>query len=329
MFNIFKRKEELLRGSKGSYVIVDLETTGKNAGLESPDQIVEIALIEVDSCCEELYRWETTVKAGKASAPMAIQKHRLSKNMLANSPSFSDIGYWLASYLDGKMLVGHNLLNFDAKILAAEFSRLDGLEVEVGQGVDTLPTPSKGYGLDNLRDIHSIAIPAHEAMGDARTVLELIKKKILIPDPGESVFRIIQTPYTSPQLPIIADRASIHRLSASRISSLASNEAHDYSMVPGPSITLRLGDKVCLSGGAGDLRSLMEEKHRELGLLNPRNMSKTHVAIVVDDLHSSAAKPVTARKQGAPFILAKDFIENPCGSPIATWSCSHKNSTEC
>jgi DNA polymerase III epsilon subunit-like protein len=59
------RHRALLSGHEGSYIIFDLETTGKVTSGESADEIVEIAIIEVNCYGEEVFSWETTVKASK------------------------------------------------------------------------------------------------------------------------------------------------------------------------------------------------------------------------------------------------------------------------
>jgi DNA polymerase III epsilon subunit-like protein len=253
----------LLQGSTNTYVIFDLETTGKIASGEAADEIVEMAMLEVDCFGEVLFSWETTLKAAKPSSPNAIAKHKLSREALLSSPEFSDIGHWLASFLNGKMLVAHNLDKFDGLMLANHFLRLQGIEVDIGEGIDTLPYPAKGMGLDNLRESHSIKELAHSAMGDVRTILSLLRKGVLTPRPGSSPFSITKSLSDPPLEPKVVTRADLYRaLSIQRDPD--TNEAFD--MQPHDQICLRPGDKVCLSGGEGAFRELLEKKHEELQL---------------------------------------------------------------
>lgn len=201
-----EKRDSLLSGHNGSYIIFDLETTGKITSGESLDDIIEIALLEVNCYGEEIFRWETTLRSGKSSSPGAIAKHKLSQEVLRNSPEFAEIGYWLAQTLDGKILVAHNLMNFDGKMLSSHFSRLPDLEVDMGAGIDTLPSSSKGWGLDNLREVHCINHLAHSAMGDALTVLTLIKQGILTPASGAAPYRLIKTPFQNIQAPATVPR---------------------------------------------------------------------------------------------------------------------------
>jgi DNA polymerase-3 subunit epsilon len=302
-------------------VIFDLETTGKITSGESADEIIEIALLEVDCYGEEIFSWETTLKPSKPSSPRAIAKHRLGREALLGSPKFSDIGYWLASILDGKMLVAHNLGKFDGAMLANHFLKLPGLEVDLGEGIDTLPTLSKGMGLDELRSVHSINELAHSAMGDARTILSLLKKGALTPNPGSSPFRLIKSPHENPATPSAVKRTEIFRASSRQQND--SDQQKSFSMQSSGAVHLRAGDKVCLSGGEGAYRELLEEKHKELQLESKslRSVSKGLAAIVVTDLYSTAAKPVKARGYGIPFIKADDFLEAKAGEPVQAWRC--------
>ena len=311
----------LFSGHNGSYVIFDLETTGKITNGESLDDIIEIALLEVNCHGEEIFRWETTLRSEKSSSPRAIAKHKLSQEVLRNSPEFAEIGYWLAQALDGKMLVAHNLMNFDGKMLSSHFSRLPDLEVDMGAGIDTLPTSSKGWGLDNLREVHSINHLAHSAMGDALTVLTLIKQGVLTPASGAAPFRLIRTPYQNIQAPATVPRKDAYRAHKSFDPSLSSSNSQSLSARSHEPIILKPGDKVCLSGGEGDYRRLMEEKHAELELERKslRSFSKGLVAMVVCDLDSSAAKCNKARDGGIPFIKADDFLASNKGDAIPAW----------
>lgn len=315
------RPRTLLSGHDGSYIIFDLETTGKVTSGDAADEIVEIGFIEVNCFGEEIFSWETTVKASKPSSPKAIEKHKLGRDALSSSPEFSEIGYWLASVMNGKMLVAHNLHKFDKVMLLNHFLRLPGLEVDLGHGIDTLPTPSKGMGLDDLRRMHSIHEPAHSAMGDARTILTLLGKEVLTPDAGSSPFRLVKSPHESPEMPAAVRRIDLFRSSKSQ--QQESSEKASFSMQPSGSIYLQPDDKVCLSGGEGAHRELLEAKHKELQLESKsiRSFSKRLAAIVVTDLYSTAAKPEKARANGIPFIKADDFLEVKAGQVVQTWKC--------
>jgi len=219
------------------------------------------------------------------------------------------------------MLVAHNLHRFDKIMLLTHFMRLPGLEVDLGDGIDTLPTPSKGMGLDDLRKIHSIHETAHSAMGDARTILRLLYKEVLTPNAGSSSFRLIKSPYESPEIPEAVKRIDLFRTSNKK--QQESSKEVNISMQPSGAIYLQPGGKVCLSGGEGAYWELLEAKHEELQLESKsiRSFSKQLAAIVVKDLYSTAEKPKKARANGIPFIKAEEFLEVKPGHAVQTWKC--------
>jgi hypothetical protein len=191
----------------------------------------------------------------------------------------------------------------------------------MGSGIDTLPTSSKGWGLDDLREIHSIDHLAHSAMGDVLTVLTLIKRGILAPAPGSSPFRVIKTQFPNLQAPAAVPRKDIYRALKSTSSAPFADASEHFSVRSHEPIALQPGDKVCLSGGEGEYRNLMEAKHADLELERKslRSFSKGLVAIVACDLNSKVAKCNKARDNGIPFIKADDFLAASKGDAIPAW----------
>ena len=70
--------------------------------------------------------------------------------LAATAPAFADVAPELARLLDGRVLVAHNLLRFDGPILRHHFweagSRHPELVVDLGDGIDTMPTPFVSLG---------------------------------------------------------------------------------------------------------------------------------------------------------------------------------------
>ena len=317
MFNLFRRRDVLLSGGRGTYVILDLETTDKlGAGRPTPE-IVEIACLEVDGEGTILNRWETTLRPSRRSTPEALKTHRLHEALLADSPTFASIAPWLAGYLHGKTLVSHNLHRFDAVILAAAFARSPELEVDLGHGIDTLPEAFKGFGLDRLRREHQIDADAHTAMGDVCTVLELLQRRILVPPPARAPFQLKRQAGPAAETPAIRPRRDLYQATPLDTSG---EELSGWTLVPSDPIRLVPGQKVCLTGGDGDVRSAMERTHQRLGLQSMRSFSKGHVAIVAADPATTSGKAQTARLAGKPFIRADDFIQAGDGIAIPTWT---------
>ena len=324
MFNLFHRRDTLLFGGHGSYVIFDLETTDMIRPGRPVPEIVEIACIEVDGDGTIVNRWETTLKPSHRSTPEALKTHRLNQALLTDSPPFAQIAPWLAEYLHGKTLVSHNLHRFDAVILAAAFARVPGLEVDLGSGIDTLPHAFKGFGLDRLRRENKIAADAHTAMGDVLTVLELLQRRILTPPPAGAPVTLRGGAVPMQQPPVFRPRRDLYQSSSSD----ASGETlSGWILVPAEPIVLMPGNKVCLTGGDGDVRSLMEQTHQRLGLQSMRSVSKGHVAIVASDLATTSGKAQTARLAGKPFIQTDDFVRAGDGTAIPTWRWRHQDSS--
>jgi len=314
-FNLFRRRDKLLSGGPGSYVIFDLETTDKLGSGRPTPEIVEIACLEVDGEGTILNRWETTLRASCRSVPRALQLHHLNEALLADSPTFTSIAPWLAGYLHGKTLVSHNLHSFDAVILAAAFARIPELEVDLGHGIDTLP--GKGFGLDKLRKEHQIEADAHTAMGDVLTVLELLQRRILVPPAAKAPFLLKRGADSAFEPPAIRPRRDLYQ---STPLDASGEELSSWTLVPSDPIVLTPGNKVCLTGGEGEVRAAMEETHQRLGLQSMRSLSKGHVAIVVADLATTSGKAQAARLAGKPFIQADDFIVAVDGTSIPTWT---------
>jgi len=317
MFNLFRRRDALLSGGHGSYVIFDLETTDKLGSGRPTPEIVEIACLEVDGEGTTLNSWETTLRPSRRSTPEALKTHRLNEALLADSPTFASIAPWLADYLNGKTLVSHNLHRFDAVILAAEFARISGFEVDLGTGIDTLPEAFKGFGLDRLRKEHQIDADAHTAMGDVLTVLELLQRRILVPPPARAPVRLRRGALPPADPPAFRPRRELYQ---STPLDASGEDLSGWTLVSADPLVLAPGNKVCLTGGDGDVRSAMEQTHQRLALQSMRSFSKGHVAIVAADLATTSAKAQTARLAGKPFIHADDFIRAGDGTEIPTWT---------
>ena len=319
---------KILTANTESFVIFDIETTGLISKADPLPRIVEIALIEVNEKYETNYKWQTTLNPETDSQPKALQKHKLSRSMLRDSPKFRDIAGWLASYLHNKTLVAHNLIDFDGKVLLGEFERALGASIDLGAGVDTLPrnrADRKGLNLDELRALHGITGPSHQAMSDCEALLELIKKGVLKQIHNETRPFCASNPQISTSPPRTRIREDIYREpgqeeAAADTAKVTSSGLAEWRLERTANITLNPGQKVFLTGGAGSARKLMEQKHQELALVSPRSISKAHIACVAYSLDSTDEKPRKAREQGIPFVRYEDFISSTDGKDIPSWT---------
>ena len=148
------------------YVLLDLETTGGNP-LDC--RITEIAAVRVENGLE-VARWSTLVNPGTRIPPLIQNLTGISDAMVADAPSFDEIGATLLKLLDGAVLVAHNV-RFDHGFLLHEYARMD-----VVLRVKTLCTvrlsrklypQHKGHGLDAIMQRHGLTtLSRHRAMGD-------------------------------------------------------------------------------------------------------------------------------------------------------------------
>ena len=152
------------------YVLLDLETTGGNP-LDC--RITEIAAVRVENGLE-VARWSTLVNPGTRIPPLIQNLTGISNAMVADAPSFDEVGATLLKLLDVAVLVAHNV-RFDHGFLLNEYARMD-----VALRVKTLCTvrlsrklypQHKSHGLDAIMQRHGLTtLSRHRAMGDVDLV---------------------------------------------------------------------------------------------------------------------------------------------------------------
>lgn len=147
-------------------IYYDTETTGIKA---DRDRIVEIAAYDpvLDKSFVEL------VNPGQPIPPEASAIHHISDEMVADKPSFSEIGKKFVEFCSGDVvLIAHNNDSFDLQFLKMEFSR-NNLEFPDWKFLDTLKWARRyrpdlpRHTLQFLREIYGIeANNAHRALDD-------------------------------------------------------------------------------------------------------------------------------------------------------------------
>ena len=152
------------------YVLLDLETTGGNA---VRDRITEIAAVRIEHGVE-VARWSTLVNPGVHISGFIEQLTGISNALVADAPTFDEVGHQLLKLLEGAVLVAHNV-RFDHGFLQNELARMD-----VTLRTKTLCTVRlsrllypgvKGHGLDAIMQRHGIATESrHRAMGDVQVM---------------------------------------------------------------------------------------------------------------------------------------------------------------
>ena len=152
------------------YVLLDLETTGGNP---LNCRITEIAAVRVENGLE-VARWSTLVNPGTGIPPLIQSLTGISNTMVADAPTFDEVGATLLKLLEGAVLVAHNV-RFDHGFLLNEYARMD-----IPLRVKTLCTvrlsrklypQHKSHGLDAIMQRHGLStglstLSRHRAMGD-------------------------------------------------------------------------------------------------------------------------------------------------------------------
>ena len=167
---------ELLEGER--VLAFDLETTGIST---SRDRIVQLALIGSDVDGTEI-SYDQLVNP-RRSIPYESQRiHGISDSDVRGKPDFSEIADNIAELVEGSVLIGHNVRQFDLPMLRNEFFRIGALPPEPKAVLDTLemvrrlklPRPHR-LGAQCSR--HGISLEnAHTASADAAASLLLLWK---------------------------------------------------------------------------------------------------------------------------------------------------------
>jgi DNA polymerase III epsilon subunit-like protein len=167
-------------GERGSgFAVVDVETTGFSP---EDERIVEVGVVVLDSCGHEVGAFCTLVDPGRDPGPTHI--HGISAEMLAGAPPFWAIHPFLADQLSGRVVVGHNVDQFDLYFLRAECQRMGGAELVPGvvPSVDTLLVAQHHLGLQGKATLVECCTRSgltwddhHSALGDARVTAALFR----------------------------------------------------------------------------------------------------------------------------------------------------------
>lgn len=155
------------------FAVVDVETTGLRW---KADRIIEIAVVRLDTTGQVLSEYVTLVDPERH--PGATHIHGLTADDLQGAPKFVEVLQDLVHYLDGAVLVGHNV-QFDASFLREEFLRAGVLMPRVPQlctrEMSQTVNPRIGeYRLAACCQVYGITIAQeHRALEDARATATL------------------------------------------------------------------------------------------------------------------------------------------------------------
>ena len=159
------------------YAALDLETTGLYAGT---DEIIEFSAILFDQYGKEEGVVTTLLNPGISIPPEASRVNNITDSMVASAPTFDSMAVELKRLIAGRILVGHNIKNFDMKFLTKAFSAA-GIDYSPPTILDTLALSRivlpglTSHRLVILCDIANISNEsAHRAESDARATWHLL-----------------------------------------------------------------------------------------------------------------------------------------------------------
>lgn len=160
------------------FAVIDVETTGFSPIVE---RVVEVGVVVLDPYGVEVGSFCSLIDPGCSPGPTHV--HGISAGMLEGAPTFAAILPVLADQLSGRVVVGHNVDQFDLAFLRAECGRA-GEEV-APVDVPTVDTLSVAQALLGLRGRASLDDCCthfdlswedhHSALGDARVTAALFR----------------------------------------------------------------------------------------------------------------------------------------------------------
>ena len=164
------------------YTVVDIETTGYD---QRYDKIIEVGCIKYRAG-KETARYSTLIKPPKNNAGNYVDGYienltGITNEMLNSAPTFDNVAKDLWQFIEGELLVGHNV-NFDINFLYDTFSSFNSTWVLGNDFVDTLRIARrvlpelKNHRLEDLDDYFDIGIAHHRAVSDCETTNIVLQK---------------------------------------------------------------------------------------------------------------------------------------------------------
>ena len=161
-------------------VCLDLEATGL---WTDTDRIVQIATLTVTPE-GRVTPWSSLVHPEQPMPSGAVAVHGITDAMVADAPTFAQLGPTLTTLFSGADLAGYNIRGFDRPLLSAEFRRagladptasarlIDAYTIFVRQEPRHLDAALRFYGLD--AEAHT----PHDARSDAAAALGVLAAQL-------------------------------------------------------------------------------------------------------------------------------------------------------
>lgn len=160
------------------YVVIDLETTGKNT---KEDEITELAAIRYRSG-QEVATYSQLVKTQKPVRGFVITLTGITNEQLEDEPSISEVIGDFADFIGNDILIGHNIAAFDSIFIADAYEKYLGRKLE-NPCVDTMRIGKKlcpglsSYSLEVLAAHLGVEYRgAHRGLADCETTSACYQK---------------------------------------------------------------------------------------------------------------------------------------------------------
>lgn len=170
-------------------IALDIEHTG---GKKADRKIIQLGVVEFGD--GKFVRKHAKVFGGGRSNYYALQVHKITDKSRAGLESFDSVCDKVANYLSNAILVGHNILACDIKIISEAVEK-KGYKIDNYKLVDTqrLAMNILESGNAKLEDCcreFGITFGEHDALGDAISCLLLLEElvKIKKEEPPEFFF---------------------------------------------------------------------------------------------------------------------------------------------
>ncbi len=299
---------ELLPDGARGFAVLDLETTGTGRSC----RILEIALVRLDPQGRITEEWETLVQPGVAIPNADI--HGIDDALVAGAPSFAEIAGTLAAKLHEHVLVAHNLRGFDRPILEAHFAEVDGIDLSLGSGLDTMPKPR--VKLVDLCARHGVQLDpdvAHTALGDTRALTKALQSGMAHLVPADSPVTVeLNSLLSLPARTLTRAMAAATKAPSSWLPKTIQLEAALVFITTGPA-SIKADTEIKRAEAHGIRLGL---EYRKVASIPKRNRP---AFLLSTSLSLSNRKMSDARELGIPVVLCRDFMQTRSGSTVRAW----------
>ena len=297
----------LPRGARG-FAVIDLETTGVGRSC----RIVEIALVRLDPQGRISEEWDTLVHPGIPIPNPDV--HGIDDALVSTAPRFPEIAGLLAAKLHEHVLVAHNLHNFDGPILEAHFMEVDGVELHLGKGVDTMPHPKLKLAELCLR--HGVELEpgqAHTALGDTRALARALQRGMAHLTPAADMVVVHQNGLLhQPCRPITRAMAADTRPRSGWRPMELQLEVGQLFYTTGPQ-SMAKNTEISRAEAHGIRLGLTYRKVSRISLKSPP------VFLLSTSLELQTSKMDSARERQIPVVLCRDLMQVRQGSMVRAW----------